>query len=318
MDAESLELLRSSLARVLGETADAPLSMRLAALGWDDVVADDRVGALVALFEIKGALRSSADALDTVMAPLLAVDGAVPDAVALPATLHPDERSVTVDRGRATGRGITMCRPGSGAGVAARTADALVLVAADACSFEPIGGIDPDLGLHAVIFDSVEVLASDTGSAADAWSAAVATGRWCLGAELTGLARRVVADAVAYTKDRHQYGKAIGTFQALQHRLADAHAMGVGSGHLVAEAAVSGAAWDALVAKAYAGQAAEEACRQAQQSYGAIGFTWEHDLHRFIRRCYVLDAILGGWRTLESEIGEDLLAERSLPRIGAL
>jgi alkylation response protein AidB-like acyl-CoA dehydrogenase len=74
----------------------------------------------------------------------------------------------------------------------------------------------------------------------------------------------------------------------------------------------------ATVAKALAGRAAETACTQAQQSYGAIGFTWEHDLHRYLRRAYVLDWMLGDWRTLEREIGTELIATGVVPRIGGV
>jgi len=75
---------------------------------------------------------------------------------------------------------------------------------------------------------------------------------------------------------------------------------------------------EALVAKALAGRAAENACTQAQQSYGAIGFTWEHEFHRYLRRTYVLDWLFGGWRTLEREIGTRLIDAREVPRIGSL
>ena len=74
----------------------------------------------------------------------------------------------------------------------------------------------------------------------------------------------------------------------------------------------------AKVAKALAGRAVEDACTQAQQCYGAIGFTWEHEFHRYLRRTYVLDWLFGGWRTLEREIGARLLDTRVVPRIGAL
>jgi len=52
--------------------------------------------------------------------------------------------------------------------------------------------------------------------------------------------------------------------------------------------------------------------------YGAIGFTWEHQLHRGLRRGFLLDALLGDWRRLEIEIGADLERSGTVPRIGAL
>ena len=72
------------------------------------------------------------------------------------------------------------------------------------------------------------------------------------------------------------------------------------------------------VAKTLAGRAAEDTCTQAQQVYGAIGFTWEHEFHRYLRRVYVLDRLFGDWRTLEFEIGTELQATTTVPRIGAI
>jgi len=187
-------------------------------------------------------------------------------------------------------------------------------------SARAVEGIDEDL--HVVSIDARVPLATatwcDGQAAAAAWEGAVAHGRWALAAELLGIGRHVVAHAVTYAGERTQYGRAIGTFQAVQHRLASAHAAVVGAASVVTEAAESGSSWDAMVAKALAGRAAEEACTQAQQVYGAIGFTWEHEFHRYLRRMYVLDRLLGDWRTLEHEIGARLQSTRTVPRIGAL
>ncbi len=150
------------------------------------------------------------------------------------------------------------------------------------------------------------------------WDALEAHGRWLIAAELVGIGRHVVASAVEYTKERVQYGKPIGVFQALQHRLASAHAMVVGADHLVTEAGLDGDPWTATVAKCMAGQAAEFACTQAQQCYGAIGFTFEHEFPAYLRRMYALDRMFGDWRSLEHEIGRRLQETGVVPRIGTL
>jgi hypothetical protein len=150
------------------------------------------------------------------------------------------------------------------------------------------------------------------------WVALEAHGRWLVACELVGIGRHVIASAVEYTKDRVQYGKPIGVFQALQHRLASAHAMVVGAGHLITEAGLDGDPWTATVAKCMAGQAAEFACTQAQQCYGAIGFTYEHEFPGYLRRTYTLDRMFGDWRTLEHEIGSRLQDTGVVPRIGSL
>jgi alkylation response protein AidB-like acyl-CoA dehydrogenase len=158
----------------------------------------------------------------------------------------------------------------------------------------------------------------DEAVTSEVWTALETAGRWLTACELVGIGRHVVASAVDYTKDRVQYGKPIGVFQALQHRLASAHALVVGAGHLVAEAGYDGTAWTATVAKCMAGQAAEFACTQAQQCYGAIGFTIEHEFPGYLRRTYALDRQFGDWRSLEHEIGSRLQATGSVPRIGSL
>ena len=165
---------------------------------------------------------------------------------------------------------------------------------------------------------AAEVTSWPASPSADAWNTAVALGRWMLAAELVGIGRHVVTQAVEYAGERKQYGRAIGSFQAVQHRLASAYASVLGASSVVCEAAASQSAWAAKVAKALAGRAVEDACTQAQQVYGAIGFTWEHEFHRYLRRTYMLDRLLGDWRTLEHEIGAQLQATHEVPRIGDL
>lgn len=118
-------------------------------------------------------------------------------------------------------------------------------------------------------------------------------------AELLGLAARCVEMAADYAKDRHQFGKPIGSFQAVKHKLADALL------HLeFARPVVYRAAWslahgettrarDVSMAKAMAGEAAAGAARAALQTLGAIGYTQEHDLHVWMKRIWALNAAWG-------------------------
>jgi alkylation response protein AidB-like acyl-CoA dehydrogenase len=118
-------------------------------------------------------------------------------------------------------------------------------------------------------------------------------------AELVGVARWLVETSVAYARDRIQFGRPIGSFQAIQHMLVD-----MALAHEEAAAAVAYAARcidagdDARhravhVAKAQAGLAARRAARDGLQVHGGIGFTWEHDLHLRLRRAYADDALCG-------------------------
>jgi hypothetical protein len=315
MDGATQDLLRASLRQVLTKCARDEFAQQLGDLGWADVLAEDPITARSILFETKGEVLSSVDALGAVLS-----DAAgAPDAtVVLPTSLHPGRPTSTVVGDELVVEGVVLSAPDGALilPVAQFGEVRLANVAAGGpLEASPLGGLDPDLGLTAVR-GSIP-FAPRTWSEAD-WDDAVAAGRWALALELVGIGRRVVTDAVAYTGERHQYGRPIGSFQALQHRLASAHSALVGASQVAHEAAGSGSPWAATVAKALAGRAAEEACTQAQQCYGAIGFTWEHHLHRALRRVYLLDRLLGGWRDLEPEIGATLQATGTVPKIGAL
>jgi hypothetical protein len=317
MDDATQALLRTSLRALLADSTPREFAARLRELGWDEVLAEDAVTARAILFETKGAVLSSVDALGPVLSDAVGAPGAT---VVLPTSLHPGRPSTVVVGDALVIDGVVLSAPDDLAGLVLPVADGAVvrlahLAEGGLLATTPMGGFDPELGLTAVRgsapFASCTWL--DTS-----WEDAVGAGRWALALELVGIGRQVVTDAVTYTGERHQYGRPIGSFQAVQHRLAAAHSSLVGAAHVAHEAARSASLWAAVVAKSLAGRAAEEACTQAQQVYGAIGFTWEHQLHRAIRRVYLLDRLLGGWRDLEPEIGAALQASGDVPKIGAL
>jgi len=111
-----------------------------------------------------------------------------------------------------------------------------------------------------------------------------------LAAETVGVARRMFDMALAYAKERYQFDVPIGSFQAIQHKLADTS--------LAVERATAAVHYAAMtidaddvdrhrathVAKAAANTAAMTAAKDSMQVHGGIGYTWEHDLHLFIRR----------------------------------
>lgn len=114
--------------------------------------------------------------------------------------------------------------------------------------------------------------------------------RGALGAAafLTGNAIRLIQDTVAYVAERRQFGRPVGSFQAVQHGLADAYAM-VDTSRAAGDAAA--AAMDdsdsevgASVAKVQASDASRIANDAALQYHGGIGFAWEHDLHLWLKR----------------------------------
>jgi alkylation response protein AidB-like acyl-CoA dehydrogenase len=139
-----------------------------------------------------------------------------------------------------------------------------------------------------------------SGAAANA-AIARAFDRGALGAAamLNGLARRLIDVTVEYVKVRKQFGAAIGSFQAVKHHLADALVKLEFARPVVYRAAYSLSRRDAAsalhvsMAKAYASEAAHLASRAALQCHGAIGYSFEHDLHLFMKRAWALAATWG-------------------------
>jgi alkylation response protein AidB-like acyl-CoA dehydrogenase len=111
-----------------------------------------------------------------------------------------------------------------------------------------------------------------------------------MAAELLGAADRVLEMSVAYAKDRVQFGKPIGSFQAIKHRLADALVDVEGMRSTLYYAAWCNATGDAdaslaaSMAKAWCTDASRRVISSGLQVHGGIGFTWEHDLHLFLKR----------------------------------
>jgi alkylation response protein AidB-like acyl-CoA dehydrogenase len=141
-------------------------------------------------------------------------------------------------------------------------------------------------------------------------------------AELVGLGSRMIEATVEYTKVRTQFGKPIGSFQAVKHHLVNAHLHVEFARPLVLRAAYSlshghrAASLHVSMAKAHASEAAKLAARAALQCHGAIGYTTEHDLHLYMKRAWALATAFGdaashrervAWRVLDgNEItGED-------------
>jgi hypothetical protein len=107
-------------------------------------------------------------------------------------------------------------------------------------------------------------------------------------AQLVGLGQRMLDLTVDYAKQREQFGVPIGSFQAVKHHLANALKELAFARPAVHRAAATMRPRDISMAKALASDAARFSARQALQCHGAIGYTVEHDLHRFLRRTWTL------------------------------
>jgi len=120
-------------------------------------------------------------------------------------------------------------------------------------------------------------------------------------ADLVGTMRGAVDLACDYARSRRQYGATIGSFQAVQHLLADAHVLTEGSRSVALHAAwavdalaAGEAVVAASIAKAYCARAAQTVCETAIQVHGGIGNTWECLAHLYLRRSLQSSALAGG------------------------
>jgi alkylation response protein AidB-like acyl-CoA dehydrogenase len=132
--------------------------------------------------------------------------------------------------------------------------------------------------------------------------------------EAVGIGAHAVELAIAYVSDREQFGKKIGTYQAVSHPVVDAYvavelarSLAYWAAWCVAEGdADAGVA--ASAAKSQATEAAVRACETSIQVHGGIGFTWEHPLHRYYKRALQLESALGYGREHRAEIAASLLS----------
>ncbi|MGW1773195.1 acyl-CoA dehydrogenase family protein [Streptomyces sp. NPDC002104] len=143
------------------------------------------------------------------------------------------------------------------------------------------------------------------GEEADVAGALAATGRGAaavLAAEAVGAAGQALARTVEYVQQREQFGRAIGSFQAVKHRLADLYVQ-----VQAARSAAYYAAWDpeqGALALAQALEALRITAGEAIQLHGGIGFTWEHDAHLYFKRAAADELLFGPVHRLRAHAAE--------------
>jgi alkylation response protein AidB-like acyl-CoA dehydrogenase len=137
--------------------------------------------------------------------------------------------------------------------------------------------------------------------------------RAAMAAEAVGVAQRALDLGVEHAKTRQQFGKPIGTYQAVAHQLADtytdvelARSLAYWAAWCVAEEDAQ-APVAAAAAKSFAAEAAVAACERSIQVHGGIGFTWEHPLHRYYKRALWLEGFGLRPSQLRAEVAEALL-----------
>jgi len=306
MDTEERAMLRSSLRRLLVEADAAKLVPALAEFGWFELLAAEPHEAVPALFETQGETLVTSPALAFVMG----------------AGVHPAS-TVSDDALQLDGYLIAGATPNNPLIIPAHRGDELILVVVDPGDrlwTGPVEGLDPWLEvvqLHGrVAVDGSHIV--DGADAARDWERTVAAGRRALAHELVGIAGAMLRLAVEHARARSQFGRPIGTFQALQHRLAEARVALTAAEAATAEAWAGPESISALLAKLWAGRAARLVGKHAQQTLGGMGFTWEHEFHRYLRRALALDSLLGSAPQLTADLGRQLIATGDIPQLASV
>ena len=186
---------------------------------------------------------------------------------------------------------------------------ALGVAVCDALRVEPLSTMDLTRSFCDVTVppDGWAGFVTDPGAASELFHTAVAL----QAAESVGVATAAFRLTLDYAKQRHQFDRAIGGFQAIKHRLADMYIelqCAVVAAAAAAEALDSGTDVPASVhtAKSVVGRATAWITSQAQQVHGGIGFTWEHVLHLYLRRAKVNELLLGSPAAHEVRLVEAL------------
>lgn len=163
---------------------------------------------------------------------------------------------------------------------------------------EPVAAMDPTRRLARVTAQSTAPLGADPGLAD--------TAAILLAAEQIGAAARCLELTVDYTKERVQFGRPIGSFQALKHRMADLYVAVQSARAVVNDAVAEPSPTSAALARVAASEAFSTVAAEGIQLHGGIAITWEHDMQLYFKRAHGSSQLLGPprehLRRLESEV----------------
>ena len=172
--------------------------------------------------------------------------------------------------------------------------------AGEGCRTTPLETLDMTRRQADVAFDNAEAIPIGDAGAADAYvRPAFDAGLAALASEQVGGARRVLNMSVEYAKIREQFGRPIGSFQAIKHKCADMllEVETATSAARAAGAAITDSSDEASLlaslAKSHCSEAFSHAATENIQVHGGIGFTWEHPAHLYYRRAKSTEMLLG-------------------------
>lgn len=299
LEADELILFRKTLRHVIDTRPPHEVPGELREQGWLELMEADPAGAITALGEEAGAARSRAPVVD-----LAVLWGIGRTDVAETAIVYDELVLSGVERAR------TLLRI---------TQEGLEEVPARGVTYASAGGFDPALGLQRAVVPSGAGDDVDDAPDAAVSDRGIAAGRRALASQMVGASSQMLDETLAYVSERRQYGRAIGSFQTVKHRLADVKVA------ITAARASIDAAWAhvededgaalAIAAKCLAGRAQQLASTHCFQVHGGIAFAVEHGFQQWVRRGLLLDHLLGGHAELTRALGRELIARRSIPRV---
>ena len=281
------------------DSYDDGLWKEISELGWPGIaISEEDGGQGLGMVELTVLLEESGYACAP--SPLLGTAGA---ALVISAAGSDEQRSEWLPKlasgeatgsfgGFADGRSTIFCDLPRADVVVTFDGEGALLAPSSEVDFEPFKAIDSTRSYGLVSEAAGERLPGDVGPGRDRLAVAIA-------AELTGIAQRTLEMAVEYARERQQFGRPIGAYQAVGHRCAAMLLATEESRSLTyyaawtADAEPESLPLAAAMAGARAGDAGWEVPASALQVFGGIGFTWEHDLQFWLKRGRVAGRMLG-------------------------
>jgi alkylation response protein AidB-like acyl-CoA dehydrogenase len=164
---------------------------------------------------------------------------------------------------------------------------------------QPVATMDPTRRLARVQPEESQTIGADPGIA---HTAAI-----LLAAEQIGAAERCLELTVEYTKNRVQFGRPIGSFQALKHRMADLYVTVAAAKAVVSDACHDPTPTNAATARLAASEALKTVAAEGIQLHGGIAITWEHDMHLYFKRAHGSAQLLDTPRELLHQLESEVL-----------
>ena len=327
MDEFEKQSFIDGLAKIIDSTPAGELREALDEFGWLELLNEDPAEAAGIVFPLLGEHLVSLPLLDDVCVKAAGVEPGPGTAFVYPALSSPVPTSTATFEGGILNvrlRGVVVGREAAPeTTVAPVLLDGVPTLVAGPWegSWPAAGqGIDAESGWARLdaewsVPSDALVAATEPGTA---WTAVRAAGHLALAHEMNAVGAAMLLLAVEHTTSREQFGQRLSGFQVVRHKLADVRVWQEAAS-LAAEAAEeANDATSGLLAKTLAGRFLRTARENCQQLLGGMGFTQEHDFHRYLRRALVLENLLGSTAALRAELGSSIRSAGSVPRLATL